>query len=319
MNHNNPKMYAVVGPTASGKSELAVKIATWVSGAVLSVDSRQIYKGMDIGTGKVPLLPDSTRHNLIYKNIVHYGIDVASPQQPWNVSNFKKYADDIITLLLNKHTTPVLCGGSAQWMNAVIYNQQLPRVTPNQKIRNELEQRTTESLFLELSQKDPQRAKTIDKHNPRRLIRALEIILLSGKPNTPIEYNPRYKTIWIGINPNKKILAERIQTRLKERLDQGLIAEIQKLHTEGISWKQLEDFGLEYRYGALFLQGKLSQEDFFTLLLTSIKQYSKRQLTWWKRNPHIHWVTDPDLITEQTLARLTQDFHTSPQTRPNLP
>ena len=283
-----PLLIAVVGPTASGKSELAVKLAKKYHGEVISADSRQVYRGMDIGSGKIEGKIQGFQYT--YKSIPHYGIDIASPRSQYSVARFQKYADKVITEIIKRGKVPIICGGTGYWIDAVVYNQHLPAVKPNSQLRKKLEKLSTTELFAKLKKLDPTRAQNIDAKNPRRLIRALEIVLSTGKPVPVSSMQTKYDIIWLGITHDKEALEKRIDKRLGERLNLGMTKEIEKLRKGGLSWKRLEDFGLEYKYIALYLQSKLSHEQMVEQLSTAIKQYAKRQITWFKRNKNIHWI-----------------------------
>ena len=178
---------------------------------------------------------------------------------------------------------------------------------PNQVLRKRLEKRTTEELYELLKKKDPARAKNIDKHNRRRLIRALEIIIKTGKTIPLIRANksivPEENILKIGIKRKKEIIRKRIKNRLLKRLKQGMIVEVKKLHNSGLSWKRLEDFGLEYRYIAQFLQGKISEAEMIKTLEQEIWHYAKRQMTWFKRDERIRWIKN-----EKEAIKLTKEF-----------
>lgn len=295
---------AVIGPTASGKSELAVKLAKQFNGEIISCDSRQIYKGLNLGTGKVlgawkkTRLGEKLSTAFIYKNIPHHLIDFANPKKQFSVSEFKPLAEKAISNIQNRGKLPILCGGTAHYIDAVVYDQAFPEVPPNPKIRAELEKISASDLFARIGKQDPERAKTIDPHNKHRLIRALEIIHATGKPVPQLSAanfkSSVYRTLWLGIKTNQEQLYKKIEKRLKERLENGMVEEVKKLHKNGLSYKRLLQFGLEYKYITLYLQKKLSSEEMFTQLLYAIKHYSKRQLTWWKRNKEINWI-DPDV------------------------
>ncbi len=284
-----PHMYAIVGPTASGKSELAVKIAKKVGGEIISCDSRQVYKGLDIGTGKITGHRENSDY--VYKGIVHYGIDIASPRTQYSVSRFQNYCTQVLKKIVKRKKRPILCGGTGHWIDAVAFNQQLPNIRPNQKLREQLSRQPLPHLVRKLQKLDPIRAANIDTHNPRRVIRALEISLSTGKPVPQLLRTPTYNTTWIGIHVPRELLFKKIEDRLSLRLEQGLVAEVAGLAKKGISWKRLEAFGLEYRYISLYLQKKVDYKTCVSELDTAIKAYAKRQLTWFKRNPSIHWVT----------------------------
>jgi tRNA dimethylallyltransferase len=287
---SKPLVITVVGPTASGKSELAVRLAKQFNGEIISADSRQVYRGMDIGTGKVEGSFDDDLYT--YKEIVHWGIDIVSPRSHYSVTRFQTYAKKVIKDISHRQKIPILCGGTGHWIDAVVYGEAFPDVPPNQTLRKELAQLTTAELFGTLQQLDPVRAANIDSKNPRRLIRALEIVRTIGRPVPQMQTNSPYEVVWIGIQTDKETLDAKIEKRLKQRLSQGMITEIEHLHTQGLSWKHLEDFGLEYKFVSLFLQNKISQEQMVTQLVSAIKQYAKRQQTWFKRNKDIHWVTN---------------------------
>ena len=290
-----PKTIIVLGPTASGKSDLAVDIALFIkkrhalgfsSAAVISADSRQVYKGFNIGAGKI------TRTEM--RNIPHYGLDIASPKRRFTVSQYQRYTNKILSHLTKQYILPIICGGTGLYIDSVLYNYALPKVKPNLALREKLEKLSTEKLFLLLTKKDPTRAQTIDKHNRRRLIRALEI-LHEQKTISPLEKSLAFNALIIGINPTQQILYKRIHARLLKRLQGGMIAEVKKLHAKGLSYARLESFGLEYKYVAQFLQGKISKQEMTAQLEQEIKKYTKRQMTWFKRNESIVWVEKPTL------------------------
>ncbi len=280
INTQKPGVIVVVGPTASGKSDLAIKLARKLNGEVISADSRQVYRGMDIGTGKV-----TKKEQRIVR---HHLLDVFSPKKIFTVSDFKKLADKSIQDILKRKKVPIIVGGTGQYIDTVIYNLTLPEVPPNYKLRAKLEKQSTEQLFTQLKKLDPQRAKNIDSKNPRRLIRAIEIISATGKPVEPLKSDSPYEAIWLGLNP--KNLKERIHKRLNQRLRQGMIKEVKKLHTKGVSWQRLYDLGLEYRWISQYLQNKITKKEMVTELEQAINQYAKRQMTWFKRNPKIDWI-----------------------------
>ncbi|MCL5666638.1 MAG: tRNA (adenosine(37)-N6)-dimethylallyltransferase MiaA [Patescibacteria group bacterium] len=298
-----PKVLIIVGPTSSGKSELAVRLTKRFNGEIISADSRQIYQGMDLGTGKVPgkwktnnFHGRENRSLYIYKGIRHHLIDFVNPKRQYSVSLFQKKTQKAIADIARRGRLPVICGGTAHWIDAVVYKQQIPDVKPDLKLRRRLEKLSTDGLFARISRLDPNRAKIIDRHNRRRLVRALEIVLTTKKPVpnlSTVHYCPlsTFNALWIGITQPQDVLYQRIEKRLKRRLKAGMIKEIQKLHKQGLSWRRLETFGLEYRFGALYLQKKISHEEMLKQMLLANKHYAKRQLTWWKRNKNIHWIT----------------------------
>lgn len=291
----------VVGPTASGKSELAVQIAKKINGEIISADSRQIYKGMDIGSGKVEGAWENGVY--MYKGVPHYAIDEASPRVQYSVARFQKNARAAIVNIIKQGKIPILCGGTAQWVEAVAFEQELPKVPPDFKLRRQLGKLTTAQMFSMLKKQDSKRAKEIDANNPRRLIRALEIVMSTGKPVPNLKSIPAYNALWLGITADEETLQSKIAKRLHARINQGMVAEVATLHEQGLSWKKLESFGLEYKFCALFLQGKLTQEEMEAQLFTAIRQYTKRQRTWWKRAPYITWSEDPKELLQLAIEK----------------
>lgn len=297
-----PKIIVILGPTASGKSDAAIKIAQKYNGEIISADSRQVYRGMNIGTGKVMRDIVTGNSSLVTDNdnvflsegIIHHLIDVAEPNEDFNISHFKTQANLAIEDILSRGKLPIICGGTGFWIQAITEDMNLPEVPPNEKLRQELELKTPEELFEKLKKLDPERAETIDFQNKYRLIRALEICQAIGKvPNQSSvisNQSSKYDFLQIGISIEKEKLHERIKNRLESRFDEGMIEEVKSLNENGISWEKLESFGLEYRWLARFLQGKISKEEMNEKLYFDIIHYAKRQMTWFKRNKKIVWL-----------------------------
>lgn len=281
-----PNLIAVVGPTASGKSTLAVFLAKKLGGEVISADSRQVYKGLDIGTGKIT--PEEM------EGVAHHLLDVAEPKDQYTVTDFKRDAERAISEIWGRNNIPLICGGTGLYIDTLLFNLTIPEVPPNAALRRELESKTTSELFKLLQEKDPERAETIDPHNPRRLVRALEIIEAIGKVPPASSGDSPYKPLWIGLNPPKEELRGKIHKRLETRLASGMLEEAKRLHKEGLSYERMEELGLEYRYLARHLQGGLSYEEMGKELENAICDYASRQLTWFKRNKAIHWVKSPE-------------------------
>jgi tRNA dimethylallyltransferase len=279
----NKKLIAILGPTASGKSSLAVKIAKEFGGEVISVDSRQVYKGMDIGTGKVK------REEM--EGIPHYLLDVASPKRKFTVAQFQKLAKKAIEKIFKKKKIPILCGGTGFYLWALTQQVKIPKVKPDWKLRKNLEKKSTKELFEILKKLDPERAKTIEKDNKRRLIRAIEIAKKLGKvPSLKTEPLP-YPILFLGVKKTKEELKKLIKKRLLKRLKEGMIEEVKKLKKSGISWKRLEEFGLEYEWIAKYLQGKVSYKEMVEKLQKDIENFAKRQMTYFKKYfPKTIWI-----------------------------
>ncbi|MEK7125179.1 MAG: tRNA (adenosine(37)-N6)-dimethylallyltransferase MiaA [Patescibacteria group bacterium] len=278
------KILVILGPTASGKSDLAIQLAKKLKGEVISADSRQVYRGMDIGTGKV-----TKREQRI---VPHRLLDIADPKRDFSVARYKKLAQKILCDIQKRSKLPIIVGGTGLYIDALLNRVSWPEVPPNKKLRAKLAKQSTEQLFKQLQKLDPRRAKSIDPHNKHRLIRALEIVVGTGKPvPVPLKGASASNVTWIGINPGKEELARNIEKRLTARLGQGMLNEVRKLHRSGVSWKRLGGFGLEYRWIARYLQKKISEQEMRAGLLRDIVRYSKRQMMWFKRNKEIRWFT----------------------------
>lgn len=290
------KVIALVGPTASGKSSLGIYLAQKLGGEVISADSRQVYKGLDIGTGKV------TKKEMA--GVPHHLLSVVSPKKQFTADDFVKHSEKILKRLIYQTptTTPIVVGGTGFYVDTLLGRMSIPEVPPNPALRARLEKKSAEELFAMLQKADPARSQTIEPHNKRRLIRALEIAAALGtSPVTaPVQ---KYDVLWIGINPTPEVLKKNIHTRLVARMKQGMVNEAKKLHKAGLSYKRMEDLGLEYRYLARLLQHKLTKEEFLEQLEREINKYAKRQWKWFKRNTDIRWVT-----SKGEALRLAKEF-----------
>lgn len=288
---SKPKIIVILGQTATGKSDFAIQIAKKIGGEVISADSRQVYKGMNLGTGKI------TKKEML--GIPHHMLDVVSPKKVFSASDFKKLADKKIKEILARSKTPIICGGTGFYIDAIVNGTIFPEVEPNLTLRASLAKKSTNTLFKMLMTLDPIRAKDIDSKNPVRLIRAIEIAKTLGKV-PKISANSKYDVVKIGLTLPGETLKERIRTRLLARIKKGMLKEIENLHKGGLSWKRMNDLGLEYRYGALYLQGKINKEEMIEKLHIEIWHYAKRQKTWFKRDKSTIW-TDPRKDTEKII------------------
>jgi len=269
------KLIIIAGPTATGKSDAAVKLAQEINGEVISTDSRQIYKGLDIGSGKI------TKEEM--KGIPHHLLDVADPREPFSVVQYKELADAAIKDIISRGKTPIIVGGTGFYIDAIICDTVFPAVAPNHALRKELHEKPIEELLHQLHTLDPRRYDLIDKHNRVRIVRAIEIALALGSVPELEQKSPTYDIEWRYMDLPDEELKERIHTRLFKRAEQGMIQEVSKLHEDGLSWDRLESFGLEYRYVAEYLQDKHTKEDMINMLERAIWQYVKRQRTWFKK------------------------------------
>jgi len=280
------KLLVICGPTAVGKSSLAVDVAQKYDGEVISTDSRQVYKGLDIATGKIT---EKER-----QGVPHHLLDVVDPQEYFSVHDYKQRADTVIADIHDRDKLPILCGGSGFYIQAVVDDLVFPDVSPNKKLRNKLRNRSAESLYKELKEKDPRRAEDIDENNPVRLIRALEIVNELGKV-PKLEKQQRFDTLQIGLDRADKELKQRIIARTKKRLENGMTKEARKLRENGVSLKRLRDLGLEYEHLADFMENKISKQELFENIIQSDWQYAKKQRTWFKKDDRIAWFHPADL------------------------
>ena|SRR3989344_3594497 len=278
-----PKILVIVGPTASGKTALSIKLAKKLDGEIVSADSRQVYLGLDIGSGKV------TKREM--QGIRHHMLDVANPKHVFSVSQYQKLAYKAIDDILKRGKLPIIVGGTGQYIDAVTKGLIYHEVKPRADLRKRLAKLSSAQMFKLLKSLDPARAKEIDRHNPRRLVRAIEITTVLGKV-PELKSAPCYSPIMIGIRIMNNELRIRIKERLKSRMKAGMINEVRKLHKQGASWKRLFDLGLEYRYVSLYLQKKLTKSEMLLKIQAESEHYAKRQMTWFKRDKSITWLPD---------------------------
>lgn len=286
------KILILVGPTASGKSALGVALARKLNGEIISADSRQVYKGLDIGTGKI------TKKEM--RGIPHHLLDIASPKKTVTAQDFKKRAAKKITEIAKRGHLPLIVGGTGFYIDALTHRIALPEIPPNKRFRTALQKKTAAQLFSMLKKKDPARAHLMDtpseRNNKVRLIRALEIASSNtqSRPRTPPGMEHACDALWIGIRPDEKVLEQKIQQRLRARLQTGMIQEARRLRKNGLSLKRMESLGLEYRSLARFLKGIISKEELEAELFRGIRRYAKKQRAYWKRNADITWFKPTD-------------------------
>ena len=276
------KIIAIVGPTSSGKTALSIWLAQKVGGEIISADSRQVYKGLNLGTGKV------TKKEMA--GIPHHLLDVVNPKKQFSVDDFVKKAVHAHSLIRTNERIPILVGGTGLYVDIFLGRMSYPNVPPNPALRKKLANKTAIQLFKTLEELDPARAETIEKQNPRRLVRAIEIAKAMGKNPAP-STEAKYDVLWLGLNPGELILKKKIRARLHVRIKAGMIAEAKKLHKAGLSYKRMDELGLEYRSMSRLLQNKITKQEFEVELERAIIHYAKRQMRWFKRNKDIAWVT----------------------------
>jgi len=321
MKKKSKKLIVILGPTATGKTKLAVALAREFNGEIISADSRQVYRGMDIGTGKdlddyvIKMTNDQfpiTNKISNFKKITipYYLIDIVSPKSDFNVAKYQKLAYRAIDDVLRHGKLPILVGGTGLYIDAVTkgYNfaagQNKLRIT-NYELRIKLNELILSELLKQLKKIDPVTYNKIDKKNRRRVQRALEIYYSSGqkKSETDRMSPPDYQILFLGKTHPLPELYKRIDRRLEDRIKEGMIDEIKKLRRSGVSWKKMEEFGLEYRYVSRYARGLISYDDLVNQLKNAIHHFAKRQMTWFKRNQQIIW-----LKSDSQAERLIKKF-----------
>ena len=313
---HNDKIIVILGTTSSGKSEVAIRLAKKFNGEVISADSRQIYKDMDLGTGKIvrdknpkseirnPKQIQNSKFKIYYSSsIPHHMIDIVSPKTDYNAAKFKKAADKIIVDILKRGKLPIICGGTGFWIKALVDNVSFPEVKPDWKLRKKLEKKSAFQLFKELEKLDSERAKNVDKNNKVRLIRAIEICKALGSvPNTKFQPpDTKYRFLQIGTAVPKEKLYKNIKKRLADRFKQGMIKEAADLRKKyKLSWKKIQSFGLGYFWIPLYLQDKLDKKELFEKIFQAEKDYAKRQATWFQKDKRIKWLKNYGEIKKKT-------------------
>lgn len=276
-----PRVLVILGPTAVGKSDLAVEIARQYNGEVISADSRQVYTGLDIGTGKI------TKKEM--RGVPHHLLDVINPKKVYSVELWKEHTEKAIKNIISRGKLPIICGGTGFYVQSIVDNIILPDVPADPALRKELSLRTAEELFIILKKLDPKRAKNIDSKNSVRLIRAIEIAMTLGAVPKAKKVKSEYDFIQIGLTLPLETLRQKIHARLISRMKKGMLAEVQRLHKGGLSYKRMDALGLEYRYLALYLQKKITKQEMLSKLEIEIGQYARRQMQWFRRDNRIKW------------------------------
>lgn len=274
-----PLIYVVCGPTATGKSDHAVELALKINGEVISADSRQVYRGMDLGTGKITLEE--------MKGVPHHLLDIRDPNEDFSVEEYQRLAFEKIEEILARDHVPIICGGTGFYIQSITDNIIFQDIPKNEELRKEMEEKSIHELKEILAGIPKEEGVKTDMENKRRLIRAIEIGKFLGKLVCIQKGPQKYDFEFIYLDFPDEVLKERISKRLEARLAAGMVDEVKRLHDEGVSWQRLENFGLEYKYIAEFLQEKVSLEEMKELLQTKIWQYTKRQRTWFKKDERI--------------------------------
>jgi tRNA dimethylallyltransferase len=279
------KLVVILGTNASGKSDLGIRLAKHFGGEIVSADSRQVYRGLDLGSGKITPAQAAT--------VKHHLIDVAEVSEYYSLAQYQRAAYSAIDSISRAGKLPFLVGGTGLYISAIVEGYQLVDAPPNEPLRAELESLSLPQLVERLEKADPDAASRIDKSNRRRLIRAIEIAAAGHAHAGAHQSSPRYNCLQLGLTWPRAMLVERIETRLRQRLAEGMIEEVAGLRSRGVPDLRLEKLGLEYRYIARYLRGELRTLDELRIQLgIAIRQFAKEQLTWFKRDSRIIWL-DP--------------------------
>lgn len=265
----------ILGPTASGKTKLAVALAEKLNAEIISVDSRQVYRGMDIGTGK-----DIAE----YGQIPYHLIDILPAGAKYNVTDFLEDFEKAYQAIKQKGKKVIACGGTGFYLHALLEARPYTQIPVNSSLRMQLEPQTKEELLDLLDRLEQPDDLKIDRSSKKRIIRALEIIdFISCHPSHILTSQPTYTAKVIGLNPDLECRRSRINQRLTQRLQEGMIEEVVTLHKSGLSYDDLAYYGLEYKYISLYLQGFMPYAEFVTKLQTEIHRYAKRQMTYFRK------------------------------------
>ena len=296
------QMITILGPTASGKTPLAAALAQRVDGEIISADSRQVYRRMDIGTGKD--LED-------YQGVPYHLIDICEPGTKYNLFQYQQDFMDAYNDIVSRGKQPILCGGTGLYIEAVLKGYKLSPVPQNEALRKQLEGKSLEELtkiLLKLKSKNESNMhNTTDVDSAQRAIRAIEIETYNLEHPTPRRELPPVDSCIIGVNIDRELRREKITRRLKARLEEGMIEEVRGLMAEGIAADDLIYYGLEYKFVTEYLTGKTTYDEMFARLEIAIHQFAKRQMTWFRgmerRGFVIHWI-DATLPMEEKVNEI---------------
>ncbi len=278
-------LLTVLGPTASGKTRLAVALAREISGEIISADSRQVFRGMDIGSGK---------DLYEYGDVPYHLIDILDAGEEFSVFAFQRQFISAFADIRRRNRLPILCGGSGLYLDAVLRGYKMMEVPVNERLRSELAGASDDQLRELLLRLRPQQHNSSDLLDRSRTVRAIEIALCGHEAPKSDETLSEIRPLVLGIRLERDEVRQRITERLRQRLESGMIEEVQRLHEGGIAWERLDYYGLEYRYVGAFLRGELSRNDMFQRLNSAIHDFAKRQENWYRKMERnglvIHWL-----------------------------
>lgn len=305
-----PKLVVILGPTASGKTEWSLHLAKKFNAEIISADSRQVFKKMDIGTAKASgeWKREGFSKNYYVHDIPHHLVDFLNPGKTFTSAEFHDQAIKHTKMIHRKNKIPFVVGGTGMYIQALVDNFKMPRVAPNKKLRKSFEEKDTADLLELLRQVDPVSAEILDPHNKRRIIRALEVSILTGEPFSTQQKlgEPIFDVLQIGIKFDKERVHQNIETRIENMVKQGLLAEIEALLKQKYSWELPSMSGIGYRQFKDYFEGKEKLEDAVKKLKQETKRFAKKQMTWFKRDKRINWlekVEDAEKMIEDFLKK----------------
>ena len=305
LNKNPYDLIVITGPTATGKTRLAALLADQLHAEVISADSRQVYRGMDIGTGK-----DLNEYTVDGRIIPLHLVDMVAPGYEYNVFEYQENFLKAFEHIRKRHKQAIMCGGTGMYIEAALAKYRLLRVPINTSLRNQLEDLTLEELVSKLSSLKKLH-NTTDITDRKRLIRAIEIEEYNSTHNISNDAYPSFKYIIFGVSLPREVIRQRITDRLHTRLKEGMISEVEKLLKKGIKPEQLKFYGLEYKYVSQYVIGEITYDQMFEGLNTAIRQFSKRQMTWFRRMERngfiINWI-DGEMPNEQKIAHIVESL-----------
>ncbi|KKU27321.1 MAG: tRNA dimethylallyltransferase [Candidatus Magasanikbacteria bacterium GW2011_GWA2_46_17] len=308
MNKTLSKIIVILGPTASGKTDLGVVLAKKFGGEVVSADSRQIYRKMDIATAKPLLDPSFIRREneavYLVDGVPHYMLDIVDPGEGFSLAEYKRRAIECIYDILERGKLPIIVGGTGLYIWAIVDNLDIPQVAPNKKMRKGFEEKNLDELVELLKKLDPEGAKGVDLQNPRRVIRALEVVVTTGESfvKQRKKAEPLFDALQIGIKLLKEEIFRRIDARCDEQIKKGLIAETEALVKQSYGWNLPSMSGIGYKEIGMYLRGELTLTEAIELFKRNTRNYAKRQMTWFKRDERIRWIEGWDMKKTEKLV-----------------
>lgn len=308
---NLPKIVALIGPTTSGKTEWGLKLAKEFGGEIICADSRQIYRHMTVGTAKPRGEWKFVGLRRVYHidGIPHHLIDFLNPGKIFTAAEFRDRAIKHIKEIVRSGKLPIIVGGTGLYVEALLTNYTIPRVPPNRKLRASFEEKTNEELVAWLGKLDPDAAASIDPHNKRRIIRALEVCILSGGQFSKQKKKgePIFNALKLGISVPREALYERIEKRIEEMIKDGLVDEVSYLVKQKYGWNLPSMSGIGYRQFKPYFERNMTLDAVIFQLKKDTKKYAKRQITWFKRDREIHWCTRYDEASKKVTVFMTGD------------